>query len=227
MQMSPTKQQLHCILLLQLLPSLEAPCATSWVFRKLSSLELSGMLDFTSKRHHNGAHIHRYPLYVGSFLSYNHNQNEAFVISAGAILGICAGLLWTAQGAIMMAYATEDKKGRYIGIFWAIFNLGAVIGGLVPLIQNISSTKTSVGDGTYIGFLALTLVGCVSSVALCKTERVIRSDGSTIPATRQPTWKSELIGVWKELSSQPALLLLFPLFFASNWFYTYQFNVSP
>ncbi|KAJ4231196.1 hypothetical protein NW757_013930 [Fusarium falciforme] len=165
-----------------------------------------------------------YPLYVGSFLSYNHNQNEPFVISAGAILGICAGLLWTAQGAIMMAYATEGEKGRYIAIFWAIFNAGAVIGGLVPLIQNISSTQSSVGDGTYIGFLALTLVGCFSSIALCKTRRVIRPDGSAIAVTQQPTWKSEILGVWKVIHSQPAILLLFPLFFASNWFYTYQFN---
>ncbi|KAF5013126.1 hypothetical protein FDECE_846 [Fusarium decemcellulare] len=165
-----------------------------------------------------------YPLYVGSFLSYNHTENEPFVISAGAILGICAGLLWTAQGAIMMAYATEGEKGRYIAIFWAIFNTGAVIGGLIPLIQNVASTQSSVGDGTYIGFLALTLVGCVSSIALCKTRRVIRPDGSTIAVTEQPTWKSELIGVWKVIHSQPAILLLFPLFFASNWFYTYQFN---
>lgn len=164
---------------------------------------------------------------MGSFLSFNHNQNEPFVISAGAILGICAGLLWTAQGSIMMAYATEGEKGRYIAIFWAIFNAGAVIGGLVPLIQNVSSTQSSVGDGTYIGFLALTLLGCVASVALCKTQRVMRPDGSTIPFTKQPTWKGEIIGVWKILVSQPALLLLFPLFFSSNWFYTYQFNVSP
>jgi MFS family permease len=212
MQMSPTKQQLHCILLLQLLPSLEVPCATSWVFRKLSSLVLSGKLNIPSKYHYSRTHLYRYPLYVGSFLSNNLNQNEAFVISAGAILGICAGLLWTAQGAIMVAYATEDKKGRYIGVFWAIFNLGTVIGGLISLIQNVSSIKTSVGDGTYIGFLALTLVGCVSSVALCKTERVIRSDGSTIPTTRQPTWKSELIGVWK--SSAPSL----PFFCSSPCF---------
>ncbi|KAJ4180188.1 hypothetical protein NW767_014454 [Fusarium falciforme] len=174
----------------------------------------------------NADHLSRYPLYVGSFLSYNHNQNEPFVISAGAILGICAGLLWTAQGAIMMAYATEGEKGRYIAIFWAIFNAGAVIGGLVPLIQNISSTQSSVGDGTYIGFLALTLVGCFSSIALCKTRRVIRPDGSAIAVSQQPTWKSEILGVWKVIHSQPAILLLFPLFFASNWFYTYQFNVS-
>lgn len=232
MPMLPTRRPWPSTQPLQPLPSSAVLFATCWVSRKLFSLGQLGTIGSppsTEKqdKHADGLDSSRsYPLYVGSFLSYNHNQNEPFVISAGAILGICAGLLWTAQGAIMMAYASEGEKGRYIGIFWAIFNAGAVIGGLVPLIQNVASTQSSVGDGTYVGFLALTLVGCVASIALCKTERVIRPDGSTIAITQQPTWKGELIGVWKVLVAQPALLSLFPLFFASNWFYTYQFNVS-
>lgn len=68
-----------------------------------------------------------YSIYIGSFLyvaytffavftirvyfllfrSLNmHPGAKAFVIAAGAILGICAGLLWTAQGALMLAYPT-------------------------------------------------------------------------------------------------------------------------
>ena len=39
-----------------------------------------------------------YFIYVASYLSYNHNQNAGFVIFAGALLGVCAGLLWAAQG---------------------------------------------------------------------------------------------------------------------------------
>ncbi len=72
-----------------------------------------------------------YSVYIASLLSYNHNGNAAFVIFAGALLGVCAGLLWTAQGAIMMSYPKEDSKGRYISWFWMIFNLGGVIGSLV------------------------------------------------------------------------------------------------
>jgi MFS family permease len=71
-----------------------------------------------------------YCLYVSSYLSYNHNQNSGFVIFAGAILGVCAGMLWAAQGAIMMSYPEENAKGRYISWFWMIFNLGGVIGSL-------------------------------------------------------------------------------------------------
>ena len=71
-----------------------------------------------------------YVLYVSSYLSYNHDQNSGFVIFAGAMLGVCAGMLWAAQGAIMMSYPPEASKGRYISWFWMIFNLGAVIGAL-------------------------------------------------------------------------------------------------
>ena len=71
-----------------------------------------------------------YFLYIASYLCYNHTENEGFVIFAGALLGVCAAFLWTAQGAIMMSYPPENSKGRYISWFWMIFNLGAVLGSL-------------------------------------------------------------------------------------------------
>ena len=74
-----------------------------------------------------------YFLYICSILSYNHNGNVGFLIFAGALLGLCAAMLWTAQGAVMMSYPPEKSKGKYIAWFWMIFNLGAVIGGLVCL----------------------------------------------------------------------------------------------
>lgn len=72
-----------------------------------------------------------YFLYVASLLCYNHTENEGFLIFAGALLGVCAGLLWCAQGAVMMSYPHENEKGKFILIFWVIFNLGGVIGSLV------------------------------------------------------------------------------------------------
>ena len=68
-----------------------------------------------------------------------HHNAGGFVIAAGAILGICAGLLWTAQGSLILSYPTEIQKGRFISIFWSIFNLGAVIGSSVSLAINFKS----------------------------------------------------------------------------------------
>jgi MFS family permease len=67
-------------------------------------------------------------------LASEHDYVGGFNIFAGALLGVCAGLLWTAQGTIMMSYPHEASKGRYFAWFWAIFNMGAVIGSLVSNI---------------------------------------------------------------------------------------------
>jgi hypothetical protein len=41
---------------------------------------------------------------------------------------------------------------------------------------------------------------------------------------KHPTWKTEILGLWETLRSDPYVIFLFPMFFASNWFYTYQFQ---
>lgn len=166
-----------------------------------------------------------YCIYTGSFLSYNHNQNRGFVVFAGAFLGICAGLLCTAQGTIMMSYPPEDRKGRYISYFWIIFNLGAVIGALVPLGQNVNATgATNVTDGTYIGLIVLMLAGAVLALGLCNADKIRRVDGSKVILMKNPSWKTEFIGLFETITSSPWVILLFPMFFASNAFYTYQLN---
>ena len=166
-----------------------------------------------------------YCIYAASFLSYNHNQNRGFVVFAGAFLGVCAGLLWTAQGTIMMAYPPEDRKGRYISYFWVIFNLGAVIGSLVPLGQNLNATgATSVNDGTYIGLIVLMLCGAILATFLCNADRIRRHDGSKVILMKNPSWKTEIMGLLETITQSPWVVLLFPMFFASNIFTTYQNN---
>jgi len=140
-------------------------------------------------------------------------------------LGVCAGLLWTAQGTIMMSYPLESSKGRFIASFWMIFNLGSVIGSLIPLGQNIHSTGNStVSDGTYVGFIVLMFAGAILALCLCDATKVIREDGSHVVLMKNPTWVSEFKGLWETLRNDSYIILLFPMFFASNWFYTYQFN---
>jgi len=166
-----------------------------------------------------------YALYSASFLSYNHTQNSGFVIFAGAMLGVCAGFLWTAQGAVMMSYPTEGEKGRYIGLFWAIFNMGAVIGSISPIVQNWDrENNTPVNDGTYVAFLVLMCCGAVLAFFLVPPEKIVRKDGTRVQKVRMPTVASEVLGLWETLRSDTYILALFPLFWASNWFYTYQQN---
>lgn len=72
-----------------------------------------------------------YSLYSISLLVSEHYYVPGFNIFAGAFLGVCAGILWAAQGTIMMSYPLEKQKGRYFAWFWAIFNVGACMGSLV------------------------------------------------------------------------------------------------
>jgi MFS family permease len=75
-----------------------------------------------------------YSIYAISLLVSVHKSVGGFNIFAGALLGVCAGLLWTAQGTIMISYPSEAEKGRYFAWFWGIFNMGAVIGSLVSAL---------------------------------------------------------------------------------------------
>lgn len=166
-----------------------------------------------------------YGLYIGSYLAMNiHREAGGFVIAAGAILGICAGLLWTAQGSLMLAYPTESQKGRFISIFWTIFNLGAVLGASVSLGLNFNSSANAVGNGTYVAFLILTLIGVLIPLIMVDPTKMIRTDGTRVTTPRQPSWKVEFYGLYIAVKTDPLIILLFPMFFASNWFYTWQFN---
>ena len=59
---------------------------------------------------------------------------------------------------------------------------------------------------------------------LVDAKHVVRRDGTRIILMKHPTWKTEIIGLWETFLSDPYVILLFPMFFASNWFYTYQFQ---
>ncbi|KAF2832183.1 MFS general substrate transporter [Ophiobolus disseminans] len=166
-----------------------------------------------------------YCVYVSSFLCFNHTLNVGYVVFSGLLLGCCAGILWSAQGAIMMSYPPERLKGRYISWFWIIFNLGGVIGSLVALGMNKDlKGNVSISDPTYVAFLVLTLLGACLSWTLVDAKHVVRSDGSRVILMKHPTWKTEIWGLWETLRSDSYIIFLFPMFFASNWFYTYQFN---
>ncbi|KAI8381392.1 major facilitator superfamily domain-containing protein [Radiomyces spectabilis] len=166
-----------------------------------------------------------YAIYSAALWVYDRKQIEGFVIAAGAILGCCAGIFWSAQGAIMMAYPEEKNKGKYVGIFWTLFNLGGILGSLIALALNLENNHAGVSTGTYIAFVIVMLIGIALSFTLAPPSRVVRKDGSTVAIAKSAHWKKELMGVvlvWKEWR----MLALIPAFLASNWFYAYQFRVN-
>ncbi|XP_007051357.2 PREDICTED: UNC93-like protein 1 [Theobroma cacao] len=165
-----------------------------------------------------------YVLYAGSFLYYNHHHDQTFPIIAGGLLGVGAGLLWAGQGAIMTSYPTPDRKGTYISLFWTIFNLGGVMGGLIPFILNYHRENSeSVNDKTYITFMCFMSAGALISSAILSPDRVVRDDGTRCTNIKYSNVYIEAFEIVK-LFRNWKLRLIIPAAWASNFFYTYQFN---
>uniref|UniRef100_A0A0D9W1S3 Major facilitator superfamily (MFS) profile domain-containing protein n=1 Tax=Leersia perrieri TaxID=77586 RepID=A0A0D9W1S3_9ORYZ len=169
-----------------------------------------------------------YPLYAASFLYYNHHKSkssQAFPVTAGALLGAGAGLLWAAQGAIMTSYPPPSRRGSYISLFWCLFNLGGVLGGLLPFSLNYhrGDDAASVNDGTYIAFMAFMLLGAALALLLLPPSRIVRDDGTRATRVTYSSVSTEGWEILKLFTNWRMLLVLTPAW-ASNFFYTYQFN---
>ena len=57
-------------------------------------------------------------------------------------------------------------------------------------------------------------------------KKIIRSDGTKAIIPPHPSWKTQFYGLYLILKTDPWIILLFPMFFVSNWFYTWrEFNL--
>ena len=72
--------------------------------------------------------------------------------------------------------------------------------------------------------MVLTFLGACLALTLVDARSVVRSDKSRVILMKNPSWRSEILGLWEVLQSDIWIVFLFPMFLASNWFYTYQFN---
>ncbi|GAB1192963.1 hypothetical protein APSETT444_002164 [Aspergillus pseudonomiae] len=139
-----------------------------------------------------------YALYAGSLLHFNRTSNGAFVIAAGAILGLGAAFFWVAQGSL------------------ASFGL------------NYHSKSGTVTDSTYIAYIVVMLFGWALSVFVCSTESLSRKyHGSRISQdSKALNWSNlqrtametvKIVFDWR-------VMCLYPMFYNANVFYSYQQN---
>ncbi|RDW66964.1 hypothetical protein BP5796_09713 [Coleophoma crateriformis] len=152
------------------------------------------------------------------------DRATAFIVVAGCVEGLSAAMLWTAQGAVTMGYPCEDEKGKAFAVFWTIFQMGGVIGSIIPICLNWNSKAGTVSDATFITFIAIMLFGCLLPLLLIPSDKVVRKDNTAVVLPSAPTWNSEIRGLLNVLVQDKWIVTLFPFFIASNWFYTYQKN---
>lgn len=94
----------------------------------------------------------------------------------------------------------------------------------ISLVQNMHSDQNDIGDITFCVIISLSVLGTILALLLCEAKGVKRSDGTLVTLPQSPTWKSEVQGLLATLKDDTYILLFFPMFFASNFFYPYQFN---
>lgn len=167
-----------------------------------------------------------YPLYVVAllFAGLQGILPDWWILIASATLGICAALTWTAQGTLIMAYPTPEKKGSYFSYFWIIFNAGGVCNSFFIFVTNIHSETITASASTFWVFIIVMLVGVGCILLLQPLNKVIRPDGSSIELAPEPAVMPEIIGMMK-LFMDPRAVALIPLFLYTNWCYNYQFQV--
>lgn len=118
--------------------------------------------------------------FQASLWCFNHTGNVGFVIFGGAWCGLSAAFLWVAEGTAITSFASEDKKGLYVSIFYSIYYSGVVIGAAIPVGQNWNagtSNGSRVNDGTYVGLFILMLLGSFLGLALYPWHKMVREDG--------------------------------------------------
>ncbi|KAJ3571908.1 hypothetical protein NP233_g3432 [Leucocoprinus birnbaumii] len=156
--------------------------------------------------------------YSASLYQNNRYGTEWFVIFAAVICGISAGLYWAAEGAIVLAYPEQRKRGRYLALWLAFKNSGQVIGGAINLGLNIHrSTGGKISYATLLTFVILQALAPPVAFLISNPENVQREDGTEVKVEIKTSTKEQLVILWRTVSSHQ-LGLLSPLFFAS-WFY--------
>ncbi|RDB23856.1 hypothetical protein Hypma_009037 [Hypsizygus marmoreus] len=156
--------------------------------------------------------------YSSSLYQNNRYGTEWYVIFAAATCGISAGLYWSAEGAIVLAYPEHRKRGRYLAIWLAFKNSGQIVGGAINLGVNIHrSTGGKISHATLLAFVILQVLAVPVAFLISNPEQVQREDGTKVKVDERTTNREQFRLLWRTIVSREVGLLL-PIFF-SSWFY--------
>lgn len=149
-----------------------------------------------------------------------------FVYLGAVLCGIGASLFWAAEGAIAVGYPSEAQRGRMVGIWLAIRNIGPLISGIISVVLNTGGSGVGkVSYTTYYALIAIQCLGLPVSLLLSPPDKVIRPDGTRIPHLKRSrtSIKREIVSVWHIIKA-PQFALLIPIFIAGTWGSVYQSN---
>ncbi|CAG7917678.1 unnamed protein product [Penicillium olsonii] len=158
-----------------------------------------------------------YPLYVGSLWYYDRIGGQEFPLTAGALLGIGAALLWTSSGFIQFAYPEEDQKGKYITLQWILCSAGSTVGALIAFGTTVKNTESAgVSNAVCIAWIMIMTVALVAAFFLIEDPiNVVREGGQHITMFQPPTLKNEVKGILSVMID-PKVVILLPAMFVAE-----------
>lgn len=163
-----------------------------------------------------------YCLYGAAFWCYNNTKNHGFVFFGGAMCGFGAALLWSSASVVMLGYATEGQKGKFIAIQFGMLYFGQVLGGVIPLGLNINNHNSgSVSNGTYAALTILMALSGLSGACILNPQGMVRTDGTRVESSKADIRK-EIKLAWALLRKDPYICLFFPFSFGALYYNGYQ-----
>ncbi|KAH3670364.1 hypothetical protein OGAPHI_000879 [Ogataea philodendri] len=162
-----------------------------------------------------------YPLYAAAMYCNNRYGTEWFVYLGAAACGLSAGLFWASEGAIIIGYPEEHKRGRYLAYWLAFRNSGSIIGGAINLAFNAHGvTRGKLDWRTFLVFVILQSLSPFVAGFLSPPHKVRRQDGATIKEHQKTSTKKELVDLYHLFKSKEIILVL-PLFFYATYELSY------
>ncbi|RFU28738.1 hypothetical protein B7463_g7578, partial [Scytalidium lignicola] len=157
-----------------------------------------------------------YSLYTGGLWYFDRTGNSWLAYIGGGIEGVSAALLWASAGAIAYSYAEEKEKALFMTIQWCMCEGGSTIAALVALGININSEQDA-GAPTpvYVIFVVIQVLAMILALTLLvRPAKVVRSDGTNIAIFKQPTLRSEMLGILEMIKDFKFMMLLPAIFVA-------------
>ncbi|KAF4119956.1 Ion channel regulatory protein UNC-93 [Geosmithia morbida] len=166
-----------------------------------------------------------YAPYAAGLYVNNRYDNEWLILLGAALCGISAGVFWSAEAAIAIAYPEPWNRGRALG-YWLTFRIsGQVIGGAINLGLNANrNTAGKVSYTVFEVFIALQAAGPVVALFLNRPHKVQRTDGKPVSLAIEDNLWVELKRTTEAFLSPKFLLIILLIgqaVFAEAVFFTY------
>ncbi|CAN8104344.1 unnamed protein product [Discula destructiva] len=157
-----------------------------------------------------------FPLVGSGYYVSSRDGIEWYLLTATAVNGLTSGFLYVSSTTAMQSYPAHRDRGWYLGLWSAMMNSGALIGGTINLATNYTRAHAgAVASSTYLIFIGLECTGVLWALLLSPTRRVRRRDGSAPSvAAGACTWEGELRALWAHARQRTSWLAFVPAFYS-------------